>query len=337
MLSTTPPPRSRIESRHARVTLITPITLTSNRPRISLRDNTPNGWLYFIRCRPALLITMSIPPNRSTVAATAASTWPRRRRRSPPRSPCPLLATSSAAVRSAMSVSMSAITTFGALGDQRPRERPAEADRTAGDHRGTALESHSSSSVGQAAALVSVAAPAGSTVDSSIAQSVTVLRTPPEARVAADRRICAVCARCQALHVEQPVVDRLQRFLHAAVTVVVDPRPDRICARPEIDPPSLLPLTQPRQRTSPEVGREVSCIKAAQRRPECHQRHPIRGGARRPAATSPRRSPCPDCAKPVPPACHPRRSTHAAGRVARAPCARRSTAGSTDGSPAART
>ena len=38
MLSTTPPPRSRMESRHASVTLITPCTLTSNWSRISLRD-----------------------------------------------------------------------------------------------------------------------------------------------------------------------------------------------------------------------------------------------------------------------------------------------------------
>ena len=53
---------------------MTPMTLTSNSARTSLRDSTPNGWLYFIRCSPALLIRMSIPPNSWTADATAAST-----------------------------------------------------------------------------------------------------------------------------------------------------------------------------------------------------------------------------------------------------------------------
>ena len=62
--------------------------------------------------------------------------------------------------------------------------------------------------------------------------------------MSADRRIRAVCARRQALHVEQPIVDLLRRFLHASVAVVVDPRPDRIRARPQVDPASLLSLAR---------------------------------------------------------------------------------------------
>jgi hypothetical protein len=112
MLSTTPPLRSRIESRQASVTLITPITLTSKRLRISLRDNAPNGWLYFIRCSPALLITMSMPPNRPIVVATAASTRSASATSQSTAIACPPAETSSAAVRSAMSTSMSAITTL---------------------------------------------------------------------------------------------------------------------------------------------------------------------------------------------------------------------------------
>ena len=56
----------------------------------------------------------------------------------------------------------------GTLGDQRPRECPAETDRAASNHRRAAIESHNSSSVGYAAAVVSVVLPAGNSDASSM-------------------------------------------------------------------------------------------------------------------------------------------------------------------------
>ncbi len=56
----------------------------------------------------------------------------------------------------------------GALGDQRPCERPAEADRAAGDECGVAFESHNSSFEGETASLVSAVLPAGNSTVSSV-------------------------------------------------------------------------------------------------------------------------------------------------------------------------
>ena len=69
-----PPPLARIGSRQATVQLTTPMTLTSKSARISWRGRTVKGWLYLVRCLPALLMSTSTPPNSATVASTAAST-----------------------------------------------------------------------------------------------------------------------------------------------------------------------------------------------------------------------------------------------------------------------
>ena len=74
MLMMLPPPRLRMLSRHATEQFTTPIRFTSNRARTSERARAEKGWLYFVRCRPALLIRMSMPPNSAIALATAVST-----------------------------------------------------------------------------------------------------------------------------------------------------------------------------------------------------------------------------------------------------------------------
>ena len=124
----------------------------------------------------------------------------RRRRRRPPTGPASRSCSSWAAARvGGRAVSMWAITTAAPSPVSTHREGPPEADPAPGDHGRAALESHSSSSVGDGAAPgVGRSCLRATADDSSIAHRVTVLRA--RSRSPSGHRSVERCRRprCQA-------------------------------------------------------------------------------------------------------------------------------------------
>src|SRR6476620_3457083 len=54
MLTMVPPPRAAMDGLAVTEQLTTPMTFTSNSLLIKYTSTTENGWLYFVRCLPAL-------------------------------------------------------------------------------------------------------------------------------------------------------------------------------------------------------------------------------------------------------------------------------------------